>query len=419
MPENLPPKTIGRRQAPMIATAVVGVLLAAGWPAWSTWRSADLWGRARAAAGLADWERTETLLDRLTWYDPVNRDVLGLRVQAALGRGDLVAAARLSARVPASAPDAVAARFTAGRLFIQAFRPREAEAALRDCLRLDPDSDAARLALIAILALQHRSREYEAEAWAMFERRGEPIKALRLLAQAGPAIPPDTFARTADMGDVLRRCLAADPEDLRTRLALARFERERGGIDDALRLLEPCLTTSPLDPQATLEWAACLLDEGELELPRPQFEHPSDSLRGLASFWLLRGEWARRQGLNADVLDNYREAIRLDPRSADAYYRLGIALGNLEPEAARCLEVARKARELKDAVAEVSDRSRDPVPFVRIGRLCAEIGRDREAEAWFVLALRSDPNHVEARAALDSLDSKHVRIRSAAAAPSR
>ena len=62
-----------------------------------------------------------------------------------------------------------------------------------------------RQALIAILAVQHRSRDYEAEAWALFDRGGEPIKALRLLAEAAPTIPPDTFARTADLGDVLRR----------------------------------------------------------------------------------------------------------------------------------------------------------------------------------------------------------------------
>ena len=242
-----------------------------------------------------------SLLDRLSWYKPDDRNVLHLQVQAALGRGEPAVAARLLARVPSSAPDAVEARLAQGRLLMEAFLPREAEAAFRDCLRLDPEADAARLALIAILAVQRRSRDYEAEAWALFDRGGEPLKALRLLAQAGPAIPPDTFTRSADLGDVLRRCLAADADDPHTRLALAHFERGRGRIDEALRLLEPCLRDPPSSPEAVLEWAACLLDEGEVDRLRPLFEDPADSLRGLASFWLLRGEWARRQGLEDDA----------------------------------------------------------------------------------------------------------------------
>ena len=127
------------------------------------------------------------------------------------------------------------------------------------------------------------------------------------------------------MGDVLRRCLIADADDEHTRLALAHFERGRGRIDEALRLLEPSLRTAPANPEVVLEWAACLLDEGEGDRLRSLFENPEDSLRGLGSFWLLRGEWARRQGLEAEALENYREAIRLDPRSPDAYYRLGLA----------------------------------------------------------------------------------------------
>jgi len=406
----------------MIESAVGGMLLAAGWMVWTAWRSANLRARAQSAAGRADWDRAAKLLDRLSWYKPDDRNVLRLRVQAALGRGDLVVAAKLLARVPSSAAEAVEARLAQGRLLIQAFLLREAEAAFRDCLRLDPKVDEARLALIAILAVQRRGSDYETEAWALLEKGAEPIKALRLLAQAAPAIPPDTFTRTADMGDVLRRCLAADPDDPNTRLALAHFERGRGRVDEALRVLEPCLLNpeSSTRALALLEWAACLLDDGELDRLRSLFEHPADSVRGLGKFWLLRGEWARREGLEAEALDNYREAIRLDPRSSDAYYRLGLALREAGPEAARCLEVSQKARDLKDFVARISDRSRDPAQLVRAGRLCAEIGRYREARAWFSVALRANPRHAEARAALETLDSEQAARRGdGTKAPSR
>lgn len=401
-----PPKARGGSQLLWIAFAIALVLLPAGWMGWLAWRSDSLRAGAAAAVERQDWDRAGDLLGRLDWYDPDNLDDLSLRVQVAIGRGDPVAAARLLDRVPAGAPGAVEARLSQGRMLIEAFRPREAEAALRACLRLDPDSDAARLTLIAIYAIQRRDRDYEAEAWTLARRGAEPIKALRLIAQAAPAIPPDTLTRTADEGDVLRRCLAAE-DDVRTRVALAYFERRRGRIDEALALIGPCLESDPDDPDVVVEWASCLLDDGRLEPVRATFESPSEALRGRASFWMLRGEWARRQGKAAEALESYREAVRLDPRSPDARYRLGMALREAGPEAQaeadRCLDYVRRARELKDAVAQVSNRSRDPDQLADIGRRCAEMGRDREARAWYGLALKADPAHAAARAGLEAV----------------
>jgi tetratricopeptide (TPR) repeat protein len=348
--------------------------------------------------------QADSLLSKLAWYAPEDRTLLSIRMQAALKRGDVVGAARLLARVPSSDVDASEIRLQQARLLIQAFCPRDAETALRECLTLEPGNDSARMTLIAIFALQHRARDYEREAWRLFDQGGEPIKALRLLAQAAPTIPPDTFTRTADIGDVLRQCLAADPDDPYTQLALGRFERERGAIDEALRLIEPCLKIATIYSDASIEWAMCLLDEGALDELHPYFEQPAESVRNLASFRFLRGEWSRRQGRIAQAIDDYRQAIRLDPRLAEAHYRLGLSLPKTDPEAARLLEIPRKARELKDAVTDVSDSSRDSSQLARIGRLCAEIGRLREASAWLTLALKYDPNEVAIRESLKAVE---------------
>ena len=201
----------------MIGSVVGGILLYAGWMVWAAWCSADLWKRAQAAAGREDWDRTAKLLDRLSGTIPTTGESCTSRL-----RRHSVAATRSLRRdycpeFPPRRPRRWRLRLAQGRLLIQAFHLREAEAAFRECLRLDPKADEARLALIAILAVQRRGGDYETEAWALIENGAEPIKALRLLAQAAPAIPPDTFTRTADMGDVLRRCVAADPGDTNTR----------------------------------------------------------------------------------------------------------------------------------------------------------------------------------------------------------
>ncbi len=395
-----------RFKAVVIVVTLAGMVVATSWFSWSAWRAAKLWNEAVEAADREDWAETGAALEQRMWYRPDDRAALHLQVQAAIGRGEPLAAAALLGRVPPSAPEAVEARLTQGRLLMDQYRPREAEAVFRDCLKIDPRADAARLALIAILAFQRRGLDYDNEAWTLYEKGAEPIKALRLLAQAAPTIPPDTFTKTADMGDVLERCLETDPDDLHTRLALARFERGRGRIEIALKLLEPCLAVSPPDPEARLEWAACLLDEGELDQVRSLFENPDASIRTHASFWLLKSEWARRRGSDEQAIMSLSKAIRLNPRSTDANYRLGLALGGVGPEATRCLEVAQKARELKDFVAQISDRSRDRVQLMQAGRLCRDLGRSREARAWFMLALRLDRHDAEARAAIAQLDSE-------------
>lgn len=410
MPAISTPKA-GSSRTWLIAMAFVVILTAGGWKGWKAWRSADLRSRLRAAVVGSDQAQIAKLLKRLAWYIPDDRAVLNMQVQNALQRSEPVEAARLLARVPSSAPDVAEIRLQQARLLIQAFRPREAEAALRDCLDLDPGNDPARMTLIAIFALQHRARDYDDEAWRLFDQGSEPIKALRFLAQAAPVIPPDTFTRTADLGDVLRQCLSADPNDLYTRLALCRFERERGAIAEARGLVEPCLKVPEIYPDASIEWALCLLDEGDLDGLRPYFDQPSASVRNLGSFRFLRGEWFRRQGLTAQSVDDYREAIRLDPRSADAYYRLGLALRDNVAGASRYLDVAKKARELKDAVTDVSDRSRDPLQLAHVGRLCAEIGRVREARAWFSLALKYDPNQAAIRKDLQAHDTPRAPSR--------
>lgn len=385
------PAARGRWRGAAIGAGVIALALTVGWWGWSRWRAGGLRAEAGRAAGRGEWARAGDLLDRLAWYAPRDRQVLGLRVRAAFGRGDPLGAARFLATTPDSAPEAVDARLSAGRIFLESFRPREAEAALRDGLRIDPEADDLRLALLAVLGSQYRGREYEAEAWALLDRGREPVKALRLLAQAAPAIPADTFARTADLGDVLLRCHEADPDDPHARLALAHFERGRGRVAEALALLAPLLAAPPAPPEATLEWVACLLDEGEIERLDPLFTRPPESLRGLAALWILRGEWARRGGRDVDALDDYREAVRLDPRPADAHYRLARALQAVGDEAGAAREraAARAARELIDLVATIPDRPRDPAPLDRAASLCAEAGRDREARAWRSLAARS------------------------------
>ncbi len=387
-----------------ITAACLIAAVAAGWLILASRQADSLRSQARAAMFRSAWEEADGLLNRLAWYRPQDREVLNMRVRTALQLNQPVKAARLLARIPGDSAETAGIRLQQARLLIQAFRPREANAALKECLVLDPSNDAARLTRIAILAFQHRAREYDEEAWRLFEHGSEPIKALRLLAQAAPVLPPDTFTNSADMGDVLRRCQAAEPDDLHTRIALCRFDRERGAIAEALEWIKPCMDDSMVGADGTIEWAMCLLDDGDLDGLRAYFETPPAEALHLSGYHFLRGEWRRRRGDRTGAIEGYREAFRLDPRASDAAYQLGLALRESDPDARRYLDIARKARDLKQVVTQVSDRSTDPAELARIGRLCSEIGRNREAKAWLSLALKYDPKSEAIRSELDVLD---------------
>ena len=70
MPFISAPRVAVGWQRLIIGLAFAGILLAAGWMAWSAWRRADLRARAEAAADRADWDEVTKVLDHLSWYNP-------------------------------------------------------------------------------------------------------------------------------------------------------------------------------------------------------------------------------------------------------------------------------------------------------------------------------------------------------------
>jgi tetratricopeptide (TPR) repeat protein len=382
-----------------IALAVAALL---GWLGWRTARTGMLRREVRAAVALTDWGRAEAALARLAWYRPDDFEAIRLRVEIALHRGDRGAAVRLLEAVPDSARESAWAHLQRGLILKELYRAREAEAAFRVALRRAPGLPEPRRELVALLGIERRADEQEKELWELHDRAGRAIEALRLLAQSTVTIPPGTLAKTSDEGAVLERCLAADPGDPHVRPPLARFYRRRGETDAARRLLEPWLHDHPDDPVARVEWLACLLDEGDVDLASPWFEAPPPYCRGRADFLRLRGDWFGFQGKYTDALVAYDEAVRQAPRDPEARYQLARALGaaGRVDEAALALAYHQRLQELALLAAGVAEANPAPDRLNEVGRVCGALGRQREARAWFVQALRLNPADAEARAAL-------------------
>jgi tetratricopeptide (TPR) repeat protein len=381
---------------------VVGVLALTGWLGWSAYRSAMLWRAAITAVEARAWDRVEAALARRVWYRPRDLDAIQLRVEAALQSGDRDAVARALSTVPDWSELAESAHAMRGRMLKELYRPAEAIDELRACLRKNPRRVEAIRELIAIFGIQRRAREQTEQLWALHDRGGSAIEALRTLAQPIPIIPPGALAKNADEGFVLRRCLETKADDPSLPAPLAYFLRNRGQVAEARALLEPWLEGLRAGPEMRLEDLACLLDQGDVASTRPWFERSDESLGAHSRYWLLRGDWFHMQDRNGEALGSYREAVRRDPRSADARYRLAQALRTmgLAREADEAVAYHQRLVQLSLLAARISETAPDPSLLAQAARLCHNLGRDREARAWYAALLRVAPSDGDARRSL-------------------
>lgn len=402
----------------VVALPALAVTAGLAWFGFTTARVAWLRAEAAAASSDRDWPRAERALERWAWYRPDDVEAIRLRVEAALQRGDRESAARLLAGVPETDPEAASAYLQRGVLLKQLYRVADAEAAFRATARLAPELPEPRRELVALYGITRRAPEQEKELWALHDRADRPVESLRLLAQSAIVIPPGALDRTTDEGDVLRRCLRADPAEPSVRPALARFHRLRGEPDEAARLLESWLRGHPDDPDARVEWLAGRIDAGDVDRPSSWFEAPPGSLSRRADYRQLRGDWLSQQGRHADALADYREAVRLAPRDLECRYRLALGLrgAGMEAESVKAFAYHHLMRDFASAAAGVTETSPAAAPVLAAARACLALGPDRarEAAGWFTLAARLDPSSAEARAGLDVSRSSLARNRGAA-----
>jgi tetratricopeptide (TPR) repeat protein len=293
--------------------------------------------------------------------------------------------------MPENARDAGQSYEKQGFLLRDLYRLDEAEAAFRRAIKVDPSLLEARRALIALLGLERRGTEQETELWGLLERTPRTAEALRVLAQAGPAIPPDGLPPGLDEGQALERVLRAEPTNDHARAALASYYRGRGDFQSAERLLsEAPRKTGVIE----LESKALAIDNGDLDSGESYFERPRSPVSPeiLPRFYRLQGDWWEAKGDLAQALDAYRRALKADPRSVELKYRTGRVLAALkrQKEAEPYLTYAQKTLTLKNLVARLPDDNPDPRLCAEAEALCRDMGREAEAEAWKKLANRSD-----------------------------
>jgi tetratricopeptide (TPR) repeat protein len=298
--------------------------------------------------------------------------------------------------VPDTVPGADLIWRTRGMLEFERDRARPAETALLRALALNPRLTEARRDLVSLYTLQARRRELSAQFRALEERGALSFDDLYLWClgrrlDVGPA----------ELAAKLERMAQADPDDRRTRLALAENLRRLGRLAQAETALAPLPAA---DPEARAVRARLALDRGAVAAASRLLDNGPPDHPALAQ---LRGRLALARGDEAAV-GHYQAALDADPDDRDTLFGLGQALRLAgKPDAAQPYVQAARDRDRLEWLIEnarsLSQRN-DPKILRVLGDACRSLRRLPEAHAWYRLALSHDPLDTELQKRLFELD---------------
>ncbi len=365
--------------------------------------------RARAQAELranriADAERSVARLQRLR--RPTDSDRL-LRGQVAVARGRPDEALAELALVPNESPEAPAARLLAGRVELRRNRFRHAERLLREAIRLyprptrsdrpDPNLIQAHRELVFIYGFQLRRAEIGAEFQALSRLTNLQFDDLFKWG----LLKTDSY-EPGEAAEALANCIAVDPGDRWSRLALAESQRRLAQLDAAEKTLAPLAAD---DPEAIAGRARIALDRGDAEAAARLLAAGPAGDPALAR---LRGRLALSRRDAASAERQFRLALKFEPDSHEAVSGLiaALKLNGSIPALAALREQAARLDRLQALIQRAGlkkDRSNPELPIL-LGDACADLHRYDEARGWYRLAVGRDPLDTRAQRALFHLD---------------
>jgi tetratricopeptide (TPR) repeat protein len=297
-------------------------------------------------------------------------------------RGDARGCAGELRRIPSWWPTKAEARYREGQTYLRIDRAREAEAAWLALIKQDlaPAPPAvfhdACLELLRLYAIEDRWEDAAPLIWVAYDRAAPADQSLWLILRLRSELERLAHWETIV---VLRRYVAADPEDGTALRALARAEQALGRPAEAAGHFRLCLARHPDDARAWRDYLALLLAQGDRDAflaalaraPAAESEPQLEIYRGLEREW--RGDLEGAVRL-------YGQAVARNPFVVEYHYRLALAERRLGRKQAAA-EHFERARDLREA------RSRLPGQFMRYLDAREQRGGPAQAQASLAPAL--------------------------------
>lgn len=390
----------------LAATVGVGGTIAfALWPQSVACPTDELLRRAERAIERGDRRAACESLDSLLACAPDHGLALLYRGQLARDLGDSSLAMDYIRRVDSDPPhEGGVAHFLEGTILLERNLARKAERAFLKAIELHPTYPQPRERLVRLYSAQLRTEECRRQLDGLRRLRPWTLTELVVwhICTGFVNSPQKTIPE-------LKGYAEADPRDVHSRLALARYEMYVDRTEQAVGLLRGLLPA--VDEEFREEVRGLLAESLVLEV---KFEEARKVLGdALPPQEAHRRLW-RAHGLYAAAVEDWdravvclRRALRNHPDDITALYRLGLALerSGRHAEAKRVLERTRLTEELYTLAARLlgGDPNRTDLMFgmvMDIGRLFVRLDRAAEALPWLEQARRWKPGDRDAASLL-------------------
>jgi predicted Zn-dependent protease len=356
--------------------------------------SADaVWAQAQEHLKAKRFDRVDQAVVRLRRLrQPTPLDWF-LRAQLAVARDRPDQAIDYLSRVPDDHYMAAQARMLAGQIELRRHRLRLGEQALHAAIVLDPALVQAHRELIFIYGLQLRRSELNTEFVALSSLSELTFKEARDWCMLHvESWDPSEAAR------LLAECVAADPRDRWSRIALAENYRRMGLLNEAESALQGLAKS---DPDALAAHARIAFDRQELDRAEQLLRAGPADNPVLAR---LRGRLALSRQDSREALHQFQIAYAADPDAGETLSGLiaTLKICGDEKAAAPLRAIAAKREKLSVLIqrATTDEAQTDPLLRRQLGAACADLNRDAEARAWYQLAIARDPLDSDAQQAL-------------------
>lgn len=394
-----------------VGAALLAALAAVGGGYWFAFgRSAPADAEAVYRAALADveaerFDEAATRLERLAALRAPTPLDHGLRARVAIAKGRTDEAIAELAKIPDTHALAFWARLRQGQLDLRRHRLPDAERAIREAIRLNPEDIAARRELVYLLGVQLRRDELDAAFTALAARAPLSPKETWVWCM----VPDLVWWNPSESEIYLSRCLEADPADRHSRLALAESYRRASRYDLAESTLAPLPED---DPDARALRANLALERSDLAGAEAIVEGGSPEHPGLAR---IRGRLALGRRDAEAALRWFRVAYQAEPdrRVSRSDLARAMVLDGLDAEAKPLLEEVERLDALGTLLLHAEEKvgagpnadprvlpPDDPALWKQLAAACEAAGRLPEARAWLLCVVRSNPLDTEAQKAL-------------------
>lgn len=251
----------------------------------------------------------------------------------------------------------------------------------------DPSDVEMRKLLRSFLLGVERHLEANKHAQILIQQRKFDVELLQSLG--------DLDRRTQE-ADSLVEMTKRNPSDLRPLIGKARFNLDRGQLDECIEVLNKIISQHPDDAVAQVMLGRAIVLAGQHERLANWSKNLPTSVQEHADYWLTLGDWASTDGKYGLALDAYASSAQRDFDQVQVWDKFASALGHQDPSSPDLVAVRERSQllaKLRQMQANFEIKNeKSAMVYEEIASTLAELGRLWEAEAWVAIGHISLPS---------------------------